>query len=546
MPGGFFGGGGGGGTTDHSQLTNRGLADAHPISSVTGLQGGLDAKAPLANPTLSGNVGVPTRTAGDSSANAASTAFIQAALAALLNSAPSTLDTLNEIAVALGNDPNFATTILNALAGKQPLALVTNSQTGTAYTLAASDAGKRVSCSNAAANTLTLPSQTTAPLAIGFWCFINVTGAGATTITPDSGVTITKRASLSLTSSEQGEWFIAVLTATNTWRAEKFGGGGVSGNVMLHAAARNTLTANGQRAVLTAKPFAGALEAREGGTTTLADNDYATFADLPAMPDAAQAGGVGRVLALNGAVYGCDGTEWTLLESMREVFTPIGPLHAWDDTASAQTLASFTLPGNALGSRDSIELYGLWAHHNSATNKTAAITVGGTNRAIYANATTTNAGHTMAQLRNQGARDRQVAQNGSSVFALTMSSSPQRASHNFATAIPLAYVATHPAINTVNVSTFASLVRASNVVTMTVAANPLVSAGSYIRIAGNTDAGAGTSFNGTFLVTAISGSGPYTVSWAQTGSDRTASALDGTFNRAITLESGYIRHVRGA
>lgn len=48
----------------------------------------------------------------------ANTAFVQAAIAALVASSPAALDTLNELAAALGNDPNFATTMTNALAGK--------------------------------------------------------------------------------------------------------------------------------------------------------------------------------------------------------------------------------------------------------------------------------------------------------------------------------------------------------------------------------------------------------------------------------------------
>ncbi|EJG3773981.1 tail fiber protein, partial [Escherichia coli] len=43
-----------------------------------------------------------------------------AAIAALVDSSPDALNTLNELAAALGNDPNFATTMTNALAGKQP------------------------------------------------------------------------------------------------------------------------------------------------------------------------------------------------------------------------------------------------------------------------------------------------------------------------------------------------------------------------------------------------------------------------------------------
>ncbi|MHC1797086.1 hypothetical protein LC176_26005, partial [Escherichia coli] len=50
----------------------------------------------------------------------ANTAFVMAAIAALVDSSPDALNTLNELAAALGNDPNFATTMTNALAGKQP------------------------------------------------------------------------------------------------------------------------------------------------------------------------------------------------------------------------------------------------------------------------------------------------------------------------------------------------------------------------------------------------------------------------------------------
>ncbi|WP_250143045.1 phage tail protein, partial [Escherichia coli] len=51
----------------------------------------------------------------------ATTAFVQAAITALIDGAPATLDTLKEIAAAINNDPKFSTTINNALSGKQPL-----------------------------------------------------------------------------------------------------------------------------------------------------------------------------------------------------------------------------------------------------------------------------------------------------------------------------------------------------------------------------------------------------------------------------------------
>ncbi|EEZ5709458.1 hypothetical protein DBU25_004939, partial [Escherichia coli O25] len=63
----------------------------------------------------------PDDAAGNEIANAA---FVRKLLAALVDSSPEALDTLNELAEALGNDPSFATTMMNALAGKQPLSPV--------------------------------------------------------------------------------------------------------------------------------------------------------------------------------------------------------------------------------------------------------------------------------------------------------------------------------------------------------------------------------------------------------------------------------------
>ncbi|EAQ0534940.1 phage tail protein [Salmonella enterica] len=73
------------------------------------------------SPTLTGIPKVPTPAAGNSTKQIANTEFVASSIAAIVDSAPAALDTLNELAAALGNDPNFATTMINALAGKQPL-----------------------------------------------------------------------------------------------------------------------------------------------------------------------------------------------------------------------------------------------------------------------------------------------------------------------------------------------------------------------------------------------------------------------------------------
>ena len=78
--------------------------------------------AALASPALTGPPTAPPQAAGNNSTRIATTAFVQAAVAALVASSPAALDTLNELAAALGNDANFAATMTNALAAKAPLA----------------------------------------------------------------------------------------------------------------------------------------------------------------------------------------------------------------------------------------------------------------------------------------------------------------------------------------------------------------------------------------------------------------------------------------
>ncbi|ATY91510.1 bacteriophage tail fiber protein [Pectobacterium atrosepticum SCRI1043] len=82
------------------------ILDAHP------------QYAPKASPALTGTPTAPTAASGSNDMQLATTAFVKTAVAALVNGSPAALDTLQELANALGNDPNFSTTVLNALAGK--------------------------------------------------------------------------------------------------------------------------------------------------------------------------------------------------------------------------------------------------------------------------------------------------------------------------------------------------------------------------------------------------------------------------------------------
>jgi len=99
------------------------------VAEVTAARGGqanlsaeLATLAPLASPPLTGIPTAPTAAPGTSTMQLANTAFVAAAVAALVNAAPGTLDTLNELAAALGNDASFAADIAAQIALKAPLA----------------------------------------------------------------------------------------------------------------------------------------------------------------------------------------------------------------------------------------------------------------------------------------------------------------------------------------------------------------------------------------------------------------------------------------
>jgi phage-related tail fiber protein len=122
--------------TNPTTVAGYGLTDVY---TKTQIDQALALKAPLASPALTGVPTAPTAAAGNNTTQLASTAFVQAAISALVASSPAALDTLNELAAALGNDPNFATTMTNALALKAPLASPAFSGAPTAPTLAGTD-----------------------------------------------------------------------------------------------------------------------------------------------------------------------------------------------------------------------------------------------------------------------------------------------------------------------------------------------------------------------------------------------------------------------
>ena len=98
--------------------------------TVTGTVDGVDIAAlntTVSNLSLSGNTladgtTATTQAASDATTKVATTAFVGTAITNLIDSSPSALNTLNELAAALGDDANFSTTVTNSIATKLPLA----------------------------------------------------------------------------------------------------------------------------------------------------------------------------------------------------------------------------------------------------------------------------------------------------------------------------------------------------------------------------------------------------------------------------------------
>jgi hypothetical protein len=209
-------------------------------------------KATLASPALTGVPTAPTAAAATNTTQIATTAFVRAEVSALVGSAGSTLDTLGEIATALGNDANLSTTLTTSIGLKAPLASptftgtvtlpaagivftdgtqskegvpsrtviygATNSNALTASatlsTLAYRDSLLEVN--SASAVTLSIPTNTTAAFPIGTTIDILQTGAGQVTIAPvDGTVTVNATPGLKL----RATWSSCTLLkrGTNTW-----------------------------------------------------------------------------------------------------------------------------------------------------------------------------------------------------------------------------------------------------------------------------------------------------------------------------------------
>ena len=101
-----------------NNITVTGTVDSVDIATRDTLFGALTSSSGV----LTDGVTATTQSASDNSTKVATTAYTDTAISNLVDSSPSTLNTLNELASALGDDPNFATTVTNSIATKLPLA----------------------------------------------------------------------------------------------------------------------------------------------------------------------------------------------------------------------------------------------------------------------------------------------------------------------------------------------------------------------------------------------------------------------------------------
>ena len=205
------------GSVTTAKIATGGIAQ----SAVTNLTTDLAAKATLVSPALTGTPTAPTATLGTNTTQIATTAFVKAEVDALVAAAPGALNTLDELAAALGDDANFASTVTASLATKasttdlnNALLYSFNNETAS-YTLALSDATNMVEMESSSSTTVTVPPNASVAFSIGATIDIFQKGTGQVTIAEGSGVTIYATPGKKLRTQYSGATLIK--RDTNTW-----------------------------------------------------------------------------------------------------------------------------------------------------------------------------------------------------------------------------------------------------------------------------------------------------------------------------------------
>ena len=164
------------------------ISTGAPLADGTIAVAEVTGAAPLASPTFTGTPSAPTATTSTNTTQIATTAFVKADIANLVDSSPDALNTLNELAAALGDDANFSTTVTNNIATKAPLASPTFTGTATVPTLNATTALQAggtnvITASRQLANIASVDATTVAALSAA-----GVGGGGAIELTTSESV----------------------------------------------------------------------------------------------------------------------------------------------------------------------------------------------------------------------------------------------------------------------------------------------------------------------------------------------------------------------
>jgi hypothetical protein len=198
-------------TTELGYLDGVTSAIQTQIDSKLGTSTASSTYAPLASPALTGTPTAPTAAANTNTTQIATTAYVQTEINDLIASAPGALDTLNELASALGNDASFSTTVTNSLAGKLSLtggtmsgaiAMGANKITGVANPTNAQD----VATKNYIDTSVLAPSNLTGPITSSgaATAIASQTGTGTTFVMNTSPTLVTPALGVATATSING------------------------------------------------------------------------------------------------------------------------------------------------------------------------------------------------------------------------------------------------------------------------------------------------------------------------------------------------------
>ena len=243
-------------------------SDASAMRTTLGLgtlatqNGTISDYATLASPTFTGTPAVPTAAQGTNTTQAASTAYVQTEIAALVASAPGALNTLDELAAALNDDANFASTVTTALSGKQPLDATLTALAG--LTIAANsvsvgsgpDAFTQVTC---AANTFLARGST------GNLVAKSITDFGLSLVDDANAAAARTTLGFPTFPTDDGYYVLEVDTGVLTWRRAA---------VSVYAEPSITVTTQGEDADMEQFSISG------GNDETVSSSDGSTTADV--------------------------------------------------------------------------------------------------------------------------------------------------------------------------------------------------------------------------------------------------------------------------